>query len=339
MPIRPEARWSLVGDDPAAKSSSVPCASELALADLAIPFLYPADSAEVLELGLHAVELSRASGLWAGLKIVTSVADGSSTVALGDEGPLPVVPTGAKQHVPTGRLLQPTLGPLERDQLTDRLRLATEYSRLNDLNRVVGRGPQDRLGIVAAGRTWLDVLTALEKLGISEADLEQSPVRLLKVGMPYPMADDVVRDFAAGLDEVVVVEEKRSFMETAVREALYDAADRPLVTGKRAPGGADLFPPYGEIDVDLVVDRLRSRLTANGIDVRTDAPQADAVGGRTRLPLAMRAPYFCSGCPHSTSTKPPDGSLVGGRHRLPRHGAAHGREPGRHRHRPQPDGR
>jgi indolepyruvate ferredoxin oxidoreductase len=301
----------VVGDDPAAKSSSVPCASELALADLAMPFVYPADSAEVLELGLHAVELSRVSGLWVGLKIVTSVADGSSTVPLGDDGPLPAVPRGSKQHVPTGRLLQPTLGPLERDQLTTRLRLATEYSRLNDLNRVVGRGPQDRLGIVAAGRTWLDVLTALEKLGISEAELEASPVRLLKVGMPYPMADDVLRDFAEGLDEVVVVEEKRSFMETAVREALYDVDRRPRVTGKRAPGGADLFPPYGELDVDLVVERLRSRLEANAIETRTSAPRPDAVGGRTRLPLAMRAPYFCSGCPHSTSTKPLDDSLVG----------------------------
>ncbi|MFJ9751019.1 hypothetical protein [Streptomyces chartreusis] len=99
----------LVGDDPAAKSSSVPCSSELALMDLAIPFLYPGDSQEVLDLGLHAVELSRATGLWTGLKIVTAVADGSSLVDLGAEHPAPVLPAGSRRHQPTARLLQPTL--------------------------------------------------------------------------------------------------------------------------------------------------------------------------------------------------------------------------------------
>ncbi|WP_203416916.1 indolepyruvate ferredoxin oxidoreductase family protein [Jiangella ureilytica] len=312
----------LVGDDPAAKSSSVPCASEFALADLAMPFLYPGDSAEVLELGLHAVELSRASGLWVGVKVVTSVADGTSTVDLGDERPEPVLPAGAKRHVPTARLLQPTLGPLERDQLTTRLRIAREYARLNDLNRTVGRGTADRLGIVSAGRTYLDVVTALEKLGIAADALEASPIRLLKVVMPYPLDEQTLREFATGLDEVVVVEEKRSFLATALRDALYDLDRRPVVTGKADPGGAELFPAYGELDVDLVVARLGRRLAAHGLAPAGDAPDrspaavaADrspaAVAGRTQLPLLRRTPYFCSGCPHNTSTKPLDGSLTG----------------------------
>lgn len=301
----------LVGDDPAAKSSSMPCASEFAFADLAMPFLYPADSAEVLELGLHAVELSRASGLWTGLKIVTSVADGTSTVVLGDDGPAPVRPAGSGRHEPTARLLQPTLGPLERDQLTTRLRLAREYARLNDLNPTVGRGPADRLGIVAAGRTYLDVVTALEKLGLPADALEHSPVRLLKVGMPYPLDDETLREFAAGLDEVVVVEEKRSFLATALKEALYDLDRRPVVTGKIDPGGAELFPAYGELDVDLVTARIGRRLAAHGLTTIEPDRSPSAVAGRTQLPLVRRAPYFCSGCPHNTSTKTADGSLVG----------------------------
>jgi Indolepyruvate ferredoxin oxidoreductase, alpha and beta subunits len=105
----------LVGDDPAAKSSTLPCASDAALADLSIPYLYPADSQDVLDLGRHAIELSRASGLWTGLKIVTAVADGSSTVNLAADWPAPRIPPGAGTHVPTARLLHPTLGQLERD--------------------------------------------------------------------------------------------------------------------------------------------------------------------------------------------------------------------------------
>ncbi|MFD2351418.1 hypothetical protein ACFSTC_22050 [Nonomuraea ferruginea] len=247
----------LVGDDPAAKSSSVPCSSEAALADLAMPFLYPADSQDVLDLGAHAVELSRATGLWVGLKIVTAVADGSSTVFLDDERPEPVLPPGAGRHRPTARLLQPTLGPLERDLVTNRLRLAVEYSRLNRLNRVVGAAPGDRVGVIAAGRTFLDVVESLRRLGVDEPDLRASGLRLLRVGMPFPLEPETVREFADGLAEIVVAEEKRSFLETAVRDILYGGPAVPLVTGKRDQDGDELVPAYGELDVDAIVPRLR----------------------------------------------------------------------------------
>ncbi|MFI6712312.1 indolepyruvate ferredoxin oxidoreductase family protein [Nonomuraea sp. NPDC050478] len=298
----------LVGDDPAAKSSSVPCSSEAALADLAMPFLYPADSQDVLDLGAHAVELSRATGLWVGLKIVTAVADGSSTVFLDDERPEPVLPPGAGRHRPTARLLQPTLGPLERDLVTNRLRLAVEYSRLNRLNRVVGAAPGDRVGVIAAGRTFLDVVESLRRLGVDEPGLRASGLRLLRVGMPFPLEPETVREFADGLAEIVVVEEKRSFLETAVRDILYGGPAVPLVTGKRDQDGDELVPAYGELDVDAIVPRLRRRLLANGIPV-TPGPRPDP---RRPLPLLRRAPYFCSGCPHNTSTKTLEGSLVGG---------------------------
>src|SRR5512146_345069 len=207
----------LAGDDPAAKSSTFPCASDAALADLNIPYLYPADSQDVLDLGRHAIELSRASGLWTGLKIVTAVADGSSTVDLAADWAAPQRPAGSGTHTPTARLLHPTLGQLERDLVTNRLRLAREYARLNQLNRVFGRGPGDVLGVVAAGHTYLDVLAALRRLGIgegsegSEDSLESSPVRLLRIAMPWPLEEETVREFAGGLAEIVVVEEKRSF--------------------------------------------------------------------------------------------------------------------------------
>lgn len=302
----------LVGDDPAAKSSSVPCSSEFALADLAMPFVYPADSSDILELGMHAVELSRASGLWVGVKVVSAVADGSSTVELTASRPAPRIPPGAGNHVPTARLLQPALGPLERDQLTTRLRLASEYARLNGLNRVIGRGSGDRFGVVAAGRTYLETVAALEMIGLPADALSNSPVRLMRIGMPYPLHPQDIREFAEGLDEILVIEEKRSFMEAAIRDALYGAVRAPAVTGKRDTDGSDLIPVYGELDADVIGPKLYRRLVARGVQAGPDPDnRAHVPAGRIELPLAKRAPYFCSGCPHNTSTKPNPGSLVG----------------------------
>ncbi|OKJ72755.1 2-oxoacid ferredoxin oxidoreductase [Streptomyces sp. TSRI0107] len=303
----------LVGDDPAAKSSSVPCSSELALMDLAIPFLHPADSQEVLDLGLHAVELSRASGLWVGLKIVTAVADGSSLVDLGVERPAPVLPPGSGRHQPTARLLQPTLGPLERDLMTTRLRLAREYCRLNRLNRIELRGDDDVIGIVASGRTYRELRAALDRLGLTDARLTEAGIRLLKISMPYPMDAETIVEFADGLDRIIVVEEKRSFIETAVREALYGRAGAPLILGKEDEQGKELIPSYGELDADALVRPLARELGARGVPVEGQRPER--IEGRVQLPLISlpkRAPYFCSGCPHNSSTKVPDDSLVGG---------------------------
>src|SRR6266496_2353882 len=298
----------LVGDDPAAKSSTLPCASDAALADLSIPYLYPADSQDVLDLGRHAIELSRASGLWTGLKIVTAVADGSSTVNLAADWPAPRIPPGAGTHVPTARLLHPTLGQLERG-MEHRLRIAREYARLNGLNRVVGRGPGDVLGVVAAGHTFLDVLAVLRRLGIGEDSLAASPVRLLRVGMPWPLEETTVREFADGLKEILVVEEKRSFLEAAIRDVLYGGPIQPAVTGKRDAEGSELVPAYGELDADLITGPLRRRMTAVGVTAAAAPAPADV---RTTLPLVSRVPYFCSGCPHNSSTKPLPGTLVGG---------------------------
>ncbi|MFD5843154.1 indolepyruvate ferredoxin oxidoreductase family protein [Streptomyces chartreusis] len=303
----------LVGDDPAAKSSSVPCSSELALMDLAVPYLYPADSQEVLDLGLHAVALSRASGLWAGLKIVTAVADGSSLVDLGAERSAPVLPVGSGRHQPTARLLQPTLGPLERDLMTTRLRLAREYCRLNRLNRIELRGADDVMGIVASGRTYRELRAALDRLGLTDARLTDAGIRLLKISMPYPMDTETIVEFADGLDRIVVVEEKRSFIETAVREALYGRAGAPRVLGKEDEQGRELIPSYGELDADALVRPLARELAAQGVPV--ERQHSERIDGRTQLPvisLPKRAPYFCSGCPHNSSTKVPDDSLVGG---------------------------
>jgi indolepyruvate ferredoxin oxidoreductase len=302
---------ALVGDDPAAKSSTLPCSSEMALAGLAMPTFYPADPAEALVHGLHAVELSRASGLWSAMKVVTAMADGASTALVGPHWQAPDLSDlagglRAYGHQPRARLLGAELAELERSQNLTRLPIATEYIRRSGLN-VISGSRNARIGVVAAGKTYLDVRQALAALGLRDDDLERHGIRLLKLGVIYPLEPAVVTEFAAGLDEIVVVEDKRAFLEDALKSVLYGQASAPAVYGKRSRDGALLFAPVGELDADSVADGLARHFEPTGIAVKSRPPRE-----RIMLPLAQRMPYFCSGCPHNSSTKVAPGTLVGG---------------------------
>jgi indolepyruvate ferredoxin oxidoreductase len=313
---------ALAGDDPAAKSSTVPGASERLLADLGMPVLYPGDPQEVLDLGLHAVALSRASGLWVGFKIATNVADGVGTVQVHPELVRPVTPVVELDgvpyvHAPHTRMLAPYLADLERTRDGVRLQLALEYARLNGLNPVHG-GPGDRIGILAPGKTWYDLRQALRILGLDDAELARRGIRLMQLRMVHPVEPTGLLAFADGLRELVVVEEKRSFVEAAVKDLLYGRPGAPAVSGKRTPDGAELLSPVGELDPDVIAAALAARLLEHG-DVPTVAAwraarERPAPRERVALsltPVTPRTPYFCSGCPHNTSTRTPDGSLVG----------------------------
>ncbi|MET7845827.1 indolepyruvate ferredoxin oxidoreductase family protein [Streptomyces sp. NPDC005356] len=315
---------ALVGDDPAAKSSTVPGTSELLLSDLGFPTLYPADPQDALDLGLHAIALSRASGLWTALKIVTNVADGSGTVQVHPERVVPAIPDFEVDGTPfahqvTARLIGPELIRLEGSRDGVRLEMARRYAAANNINRLVCAQPGDRIGIIAAGKTFLDTRQALNALGLDDAELERRGVRLLRLGMIHPLEPSVVERFAAGLREIIVVEEKRSFVETAVKDLLYGRRDAPHVTGKRRPDGSALFSAHGELDPDAIAKGLAARLTTyeDFPSVRQWRHRQDTRrSGRGRIdlplvPLTPRTPYFCSGCPHNSSTKTPEGSLVG----------------------------
>ena len=254
---------ALVGDDPSCKSSSVPSASEIALAELAIPTFYPADSQEILEYGLHAVALSRATGLWAALKIVTNVADGSSPVVIVDHRAAPVFPEpesgdGPYRHRPTSRLMAAMAVESETTAYGIRLDLARAYARLNGVNTLESHGARDRIGIVASGKSHLDVAACLEKLGLDADRRGQYGIRLLKLGMLFPLEPSVISEFAADLDEIVVVEDKRPFIETAIKEQLYGRPDAPKVLGKRDGDGSPLIPQDAELSPDRLVAPLRA---------------------------------------------------------------------------------
>jgi indolepyruvate ferredoxin oxidoreductase len=313
----------VAGDDPSSKSSTLPSSSEAALAESYMPVLYPGSVADVLRMGRFGFEMSRFSGAWAGFKIVTNVADAYELVDLA-----PVTDIVIPDFEWRGKPWKPTVKPavnldaarlLEHEVLEGRLAAATAFAAANRLDRIGGatgdaRLRDGRLGLVAAGRTYLELRTALDRLGLDEAALAARGVRLLQLAMVHPVDRDVVREFARGLDDVLVVEEKRSFIESQVRDALYDLPDRPRVLGKHGADGAPLVPVDGELDADRLIVTLARPLAALVGEEHVDLRHPVLQPRRTRLSLTplQRTPFFCSGCPHNRSTVVPEGSLAGG---------------------------
>ena len=284
-----------------------------------MPVFFPGSVQEVLDLGLHAFACSRASGLWAGFKIVTNVADALGTAEVSPDRVRPVLPVVERdgkpyEHVPNGHLLAPASLEIERTLLGVRTEAALAYARENGVNRL--EGPRDAwLGIVTAGKAYHDVRQALRDLGLDDRALERTGVRVLKLGMISPLEPTVVRELARGLDEILVIEEKGPFLESMVKETLYGTPDAPRVVGKRDERGEGLLPVELDLDADLVARavarRLRGRVELASVDARLR--KLDAIESRPApLPMAQRSPFFCSGCPHNSSVKAPEGTLVGG---------------------------
>ncbi len=305
---------ALVGEDPGAKSSTLPSTAEATLLALHIPVLCPGDVQDAVELGRHAIAMSRASGSWTAMRVVESVADGTGTVELVDgeaEPILPVVEIDGRPWVPQpdGRLITPASLELERQHHEIRLPLARRYGVDNGLNRATVTGPADWLAIVAAGHTYVDVVAALEVLGLSSpADLRHAGIRLVKIGLLHPLDPHHLAELCATVEEVVVVEEKQPTLERLVKDALYGLSRRPRVTGKQDDAGNAVFPVSGVLNADRIAERLHDRLAGRLGTDRLRAPRPP----RQLIPLGVqRTPYFCSGCPHNTSTQAPPGSLVG----------------------------
>jgi indolepyruvate ferredoxin oxidoreductase len=301
----------LAGDDPGAKSSTIPSASEPTLASFGIPVLVPRSSEEVVRLGLLGVALSRASGCWTALKIVADVADGAWSVAR-DFGALEIsVPELEWDGRPWTYRQQAEPGPpaaavAEQELVGPRWEMVRAFARANRLDEVAIEAPDAWLGIVAAGKTSDDVRQALLDLGLDAETAARRGIRLLRVAMVNPLELETVRAFARGLETVLVVEEKQPFLEAQVREALYGAG-APALLGKRDLEGRPLVPAHGELTAPRLADALR-RVLAPRVELRPAA--APAAFSLPALPV-RRTAYFCSGCPHNRSTVVPEGSLAG----------------------------
>ena len=314
----------LAGDDPMAKSSTLPTQVEPAFYDAQIPILYPGTMQEVIDLGLHGIALSRYSGLWAAFKVVTTVADGFGVAEVAPDRIVPVDPGLEVDGVPWRHVQRPGLvTPLSLEQEKDiaygRLEAATAYAAANGLNEISGAAGAARLGIVAAGRTFEEMRQALGDLGLDDEALRHFGIRLLRLGMVWPLEPEIVRRFAGGLDEILVLDEKRAFIELFVRDILYGRTGAPRVVGKTDERGRRLVPADGELSADriavVVADRLRSGVLGGevgalpvAVEARLGLIEAAARAGEAEV---ARTPYWCSGCPHNRSTEAPEGSFVG----------------------------
>jgi indolepyruvate ferredoxin oxidoreductase len=313
---------AVAGDDAAAKSSTLPSHSEVALYGALMPVLAPGNVQEVLDLGRLGYELSRFCGLWVGFKFATNVADEFATAEVGP-GRLaiaqPEFALNGRPWRPTQQpnLLPPFTGAVEQEIFEGRMEAAAAFGAANRFNRLHVAAPGGWIGIVAAGKTFHELRQALLDLGLDDAALHRYGVRLLQIGMLFPLDRGLVESFARGLEEIVVVEEKRAFLELFVRDALYSLAERPRVVGKRDEAGAKLIPPDGELDADRLAPLLAMRLERR-IPREVFGERLAALRAARDIPVlalaagdARRQPYFCSGCPHNRSTTLPEGSLAG----------------------------
>ena len=308
---------ALAGDDPQCKSSSIAGASERVLAAIGMPVLYPGTPQEILELGRHAIAMSRHSGLWTALKIVTDVADGFSAVDLSpdEQAPaLPVVEHAGRPyvHAPSGALVPPHSNEMEATLWGPRLELARAYIRENRLDRIDGAGGSARLGIVAAGATYYELQECLRSFGVGSRELAGLGVRVLKPAAIWPLDPGSVRELARGLETILVLEDKGPMLEPAVRDVLYGTADAPLVIGKADRTGAALLPSAGVLTQSEIARALGPELLRLGDvpGVRRQLEQL-AIAPPAVPSLPRRTPVFCSGCPHNRSTDVPDGAVVG----------------------------
>ena len=304
---------AVAGDDHACKSSTLPHQTEPVFAAVGIPVLAPADVQDLLDFGVHGWAMSRYSGCWTALKCVSDVVETSASVELAFDRVTVVMP-GDLLLPPAGVSIRYPDPPLEQERrlLTVKLPAVQAYARANGLDRKVWDPAAARIGLIAPGKSWLDLRQALAMLGIDEAEAGRRGIRLRKVGLVWPLEPEGALAFARGLEEVLVVEEKRGIVEDQLRTLLYASPERTRVLGKTDETGAPLLPAFGELSPDAIALAIGARLLRTAPDAALAERVAQIAERRDRLagapPAAVRPPHYCSGCPHNISTKVPEGS-------------------------------
>lgn len=305
---------ALMGDDHTAESSTTAHQSEFDFVDKMMPILSPAGVQEMLDFGLMGFALSRYAGVWVGLKAMKDTVESTASVSGAAGRVITRVPDDFVMP-PGGLNIRPRDGILEQEaRLQEYKRQAVvAWLKVNHLNHIImSGGPRARIGILTTGKSYLDVRQALDDLGIDEVRANALGLRLMKLGCPWPVVPDELVAFATGLELIIVVEEKRSLIEVQVREELYGTPNQPVVIGKHDEQGAWLFPVKGALDANDIAVAIGTRILAR-------TPDAGVAAAVTRLKAAqvalaetrdagLRIPYFCSGCPHNSSTKVPEGS-------------------------------
>jgi indolepyruvate ferredoxin oxidoreductase len=309
---------ALMGDDHTCESSTSAHQSEFAMIDYMIPVLNPAGVQEMLDFGIYGYALSRFAGVWVGMKCVKDNFESTATVDGRIDRVKPVIPEDFTMP-PGGLNIRVGDQALDKEaRLHDYKRPAIlAFGRANKLDRIVmSGGVNPKIGIITTGKSYLDVRAALDDLGIDEVRANEIGLRLYKVGMVWPLEPQGLADFAKGLDLIIVVEEKRSLIETQVKEQLYHAAERPIVIGKRDETDNKttfLFQAKGALeptDIAIAVGERFVRRELGGEDMKARVSALKQLKGNkpADVEAAVRVPYFCPGCPHNSSTVVPEGS-------------------------------
>jgi indolepyruvate ferredoxin oxidoreductase len=306
---------ALAADDHACRSSTLPHGSELEFVSAMMPVLNPAGVQDILDMGLLGWAMSRFTGRWVGFKTIAETVESSASVIV-DPHQLDIVLPEDFALPPGGLNIRWPDPPLNQEMRLHQYAVlaATAFARANRIDRVVIDSPDARLGIVTTGKSYLDVLQALEYLGISADDARAIGIRVYKVGMTWPLEPVGIREFARGLEDIIVVEEKRSFIESQMKEYMYNWPEgrRPHVVGKYDEAGNWILPSTNELTpamIALVIAKRLSRFfTSETIRARVawiEAKEKELTLPRANFP---RAAHYCSGCPHNTSTAVPEGS-------------------------------
>ncbi|MBU6259756.1 MAG: indolepyruvate ferredoxin oxidoreductase family protein [Burkholderiales bacterium] len=327
---------AIAGDDHVAKSSTAAHQSDHIFKACGLPVFFPSNVQDILDMGLHAIAMSRFSGVWSGMKTIQEVVESSASVVVDPARVAIVIPDDFVMP-PGGLHIRWPDAPLEQEaRLMDyKWYAALAYVRANKLNHTVVQGPADRLGIIASGKAYNDTRQALADLGLDDEACRRVGVRLHKVNVVWPLEATITREFAQGLQEILVVEEKRQVIEYQLKEELYNwrADVRPNVLGKFDESDGDggsggewsrpnpsqnwLLRAKADLTPALIAKAIARRLTKLGVDRDTAARMDErlaVVAARERQLAALkvdtgdRAPWFCSGCPHNTSTRVPEGS-------------------------------
>ncbi len=302
----------LMGDDHNAESSTCAHQSDFAMLDAMIPVLHPAGVQEIYDYALLGIAMSRFAGTWVGIKCVHDNVESSAVIEAGAGRGRTMLPTDFA--MPEGGLnIRPADGRYEQERRLhkDKRFAAVAFARANRIDRLIFDGGKDaRVGVITAGKSYLDVRQALAELGIDEGRASRLGLRLLKLALTWPVEPTIVRAFAQGLDVILIVEEKRAFIETHVKDVLLETGRAPQILGKFDETGAELLPAYGVLEPNLIAQAIGDRLLHGAGDAALGAALAKVksalAGGQTLSDLATRPMYFCAGCPHNSSTVIPE---------------------------------
>ena len=301
-----------MGDDHSAESSTELHQSEYALVDAMMPILSPAGVQDILDFGIKGWALSRYAGVWVGIKCLKDTIEVTEVVDASHDR-VELVEPNDKNHEELNIRLGDT-PPAREDRLHNKkIRAAKIFARANKLNRVDYSPTEKKIGIISAGKSWLDTVHALTLLGINKEESERYKLTTLKLGMVWPIDEIFVREWAKGLDKILVVEEKRGLIEGQVKEALYGLDSRPQIIGKQDEEGNVLLPSNGVLDPIIVGKAIANQLIGSSKSEKLEnALNLMSTGSRSEAntPAPDRIPYFCSGCPHNSSTKVPEGSIA-----------------------------